>query len=304
MKISIVIVTYNSLKFLKECLESILNQTFSGFEIIVIDNKSFDGSLEFVKKNYPTVKTLRNVNNLGLCRANNQGIKLSLGEYVLIMNPDVILEKDFLEKIIEQAEKLPQAGSLGGKLLRLINGEKTDIIDSTGLKIFPYYKIVDRGAGERVGGGNCPRLTNALEEVFGITGACVLYRKKALEDIKQNDQYFDERFFAYKEDIDLAWRLKKKDWQNWYVPEAVAYHQRAIFLGKERKKRNRMISYYSYRNHLLLLTKHLDKKTFWQNAWRIIPYELGKFIYILFFETGNIKAFFDFLKIKKTEVLR
>lgn len=290
MKVSIVIVAYNSLKFLPKCLDSIFNQTCSDFEAIVIDNQSFDGSLEFVKKNYPEVKTLRNVNNLGLCRANNQGIKMAQGEYVLIMNPDVILEKDFLEKIIGQADKLPQAGSLGGKLLRLINGGKTDIIDSTGLKVLPHYKIIDRGAGEQDKGQ-----FDKTEEVFGLTGACVLYRKKAIEEVG----LFDERFFVYKEDIDMAWRLKKAGWQNWYAPKAVAYHQRYAGVGKERRKRNRLVNYYSYRNHLLLLAKHLDKKTFWQNAWRIIPYEIGKFVYILFFETRNIKAFFDFWKIKK-----
>ncbi len=264
MKISIVIVTYNSARFLPDCLASIKDQSFQDFEIIVIDNS---------------------VNNLGLCRANNQGIRRSKGEYILIMNPDVVLKKDFLEKIIEQAEKLPQGGSFGPKLLRLINNEKTDIIDSTGLKVLPHYKIIDRGAGKQDKGQ-----FEKTEEVFGISGACALYRRKAID-------FFDEQFFVYKEDIDMAWMLKEKGWQNWYIPEAVAYHQRAIFLGKERKKRNRLINYYSYRNHLLLLAKHLDKKTFWQNSWRIIPYEFGKFIYILFFETRNIRGFFEFLKL-------
>ncbi|MFH1225987.1 MAG: glycosyltransferase family 2 protein [bacterium] len=290
MKVSVIIVSYNSARFLPGCLASVFNQIFSDYEIIVIDNNSIDRPLEFIKENYPKIKILKNINNLGLCRANNQGIKMAQGEYVLIMNPDVILEPGYLEKIIGQAEKLPQGGSFGGKLLRLINGRKTGIIDSTGLKILSHYKIIDRGAGERDKGQ-----FNKTEEVFGQTGACVLYRKKAIEEVG----LFDEKFFVYKEDIDMAWRLRKANWQNWYMPEAVAYHQRYAGVGRERRKRNRLVNYYSYRNHLLLLSKYLDKKTFWQNAWRIIPYEIGKFIYILFFETRNIKAFFDFLKLKK-----
>jgi len=302
MKLSIIIVTYNSLNYLKACLTAIKNQTFKDYEIIVIDNNSIDGSLALIKKDYPEIKTLKNVRNLGLCRANNQGIKLARGEYVLIMNPDVILENSTLTELIKIAEIKPRAGAIGPKLLRLINKQKSAIIDSSGLKVLPYYKIVERGAGEQDRGQY-----NKVEEVFGLTGACVLYKKEALEEIKEKEQYFDERFFVYKEDIDIMQRLKKQGWQNWYVPTAVAYHQRQARGDektsnwktiKERRKRNRMINYYSYRNHLLFLNKHLGKGKILKKIFLIIPYEIGKFIYLLFFETRNIKGFFDFWKIK------
>lgn len=303
MKVSIVIVLYNSVNHLIACLDSILRQTLLDFEVIAVDNNSQDGSLKLVKEKYPEVKTLRNVNNLGYCRANNQGIMMSQGEYILIMNPDIILASDFLEKITAMMDSQKKAGSIGPKLLRLVNGQKTNVIDSTGLKILPYYKIIERGSGEEDKGQY-----NKAEEVFGTTGACVLYRKQALEDVKDKGQYFDERFFLYKEDIDLTWRLKEKGWENWYLPEAVAWHKRTAKGDaktsnwktiKERRKRKLMIGYYSYRNHLLLLNKHLNKKIFWKSAWLIIPYEIGKFIYLLFFETKNTRGLFDFWRIKK-----
>ncbi|MFH1173131.1 MAG: glycosyltransferase family 2 protein [bacterium] len=302
MKVSIVIVAYNSFNHLKACLDSVLRQTYPDYEIIVIDNNSRDGSLNLVKENYPMVKTLRNVNNLGYCRANNQGIMMTRGDYVLTMNPDIMLDEDFLKTMIEKADSLPQAGSFGPKLLRLINNQKSDMLDSSGLKILPYYKIVERGSGEHDKGQY-----DQPEEVFGISGACVMYSKSALEVIKENNQYFDERFFLYKEDVDLAWRLKEKGWQSWYLPKALAWHKRTASGNektsnwktiRERRKRKLLVSYYSYRNHLLLLTKHLNRKTFWKSAWLIIPYEIGKFAYLLLFETRNIKGFFDYLKIK------
>ena len=95
MKLSIIIVTYSSLNYLKTCLDSINKQTFLDYELIIIDNNSIDGGLEFIKKEYPKIKTLKNIRNIGLAKANNQGIKLARGEYVLIMNPDIILEKKY-----------------------------------------------------------------------------------------------------------------------------------------------------------------------------------------------------------------
>ncbi|MFN3301467.1 MAG: glycosyltransferase, partial [Patescibacteria group bacterium] len=106
MKISIQIVTWNSRKFLSECLNSIFNQTYKDFSILIIDNASNDGTIEFIKENYPTLNILRNSKNLGFATAHNQGLRLfENSPYVLLINPDVILEKDWLEKILSVIEK-------------------------------------------------------------------------------------------------------------------------------------------------------------------------------------------------------
>lgn len=304
VKISIQIVTWNSLKFLPDCLESIFQQTFKDFLVLIIDNASTDGTIEFVEKNYPKVRIIKNSKNLGFARAHNQGIITTQSDYILVMNPDVILEPDFLEKLIEVAEEDKRIGSLGGKLLKIKSGDqeiaeriKTNIIDSTGLKIFKSRRVIDRGEGEIDKGQY-----NQPEEVFGISGACVLYRRQALEDVlvprikadisvnPRNDQrksmftegeYFDQDFFCYKEDIDLAWRLQLRGWKAIYLPEAKAYHFRSVSIS-ERFNKSPLVNFFSYRNHLWMLLKNDYFSNFLRHLWFIFWYQLSKELYLLF----------------------
>jgi len=320
-KVSINIVTWNSLKYLPECFDSIFNQTFKDFSVLVIDNASVDKSVKFIEKKYPQtlldresyligrVRIIHNSRNLGFAKAHNKGIIFSQGDYILVTNPDIVLTPNCLENLIREMEKNPKIGCIGGKLLKIkphnsdlpyIYGTKTDIIDSTGLKILKSRKVIDRGQGEKDKGQ-----FDKKEEVFGISGALALYRRKALEDIKLDGEYFDNSFFSYKEDIDLSWRLRLRGWKNFYTPEAVAYHYRGIGIGekaklseilKKRKSRPKLIKYYSYKNHLTILTKN----EFLINIIRHFPYifwyEFKKFIYILLLEISTLKGFFDFLK--------
>lgn len=292
-KVSINIVTWNSLKYLPECLRSIKEQTFIDYSILIIDNASTDGTLEFLSKEYPSLNVLKNAKNSGYSAAHNQGIGLAQAEYVLCMNPDIILEPDFLSHLIKEAEKNPQLGSLSGKILRKTDDLKEDSdsvkIDSTGLKIFTSRKVVNRGEGE-----NDLKKYNKNEEVFGHSGAVVLYSKKALENVKIFNEYFDEDFFAYKEDIDLATRLRIFGWHSLYVPKAVAYHYRSIKKESSRGTRNPLIKYFSYKNHWLWLVKNEFCSNFWRDLIFIKWYEFRKFIYLLFFEPRTIGAIFKF----------
>src|SRR3989339_1749059 len=214
-KVSVQILTWNSIKYIADCLESIAKQEFIDYSVMVIDNGSNDETVEFVRLNYPTVSVLQNFRNLGYAKANNQGIMLAKSAYVLVINPDVILEPDYLKKMISFADKHPEAGSFGGKILKIFTQAydrqdqaglrqiiKSDVIDSTGLEIFRSRKAVDRGEGQKDVGQ-----FNSVQEIFGITGAAVMYRKTALDEAMVCNQYFDNDFFAYKEDVDLAWRL-------------------------------------------------------------------------------------------------
>lgn len=316
MKVAIQIVTWNSLKFLPDCLKSIFNQTYKDFSVLVIDNASNDQTIEFVKENYPEVVVLRNNKNLGFSAAHNQGIKLNQNaDYILVVNPDIILEKYWLEKILPVIEEDKKIGAIGGKLLKIYTSDlelnekvRTTIIDSTGLKIFRSRQVIDRGENELD-----QKQYERKEEVFGLSGACVLFRRQALEDIKLKtknyklkifEEYFDEDFFSYKEDVDLSWRLRLRGWKIVYFPEAVAYHYRQVFSAKNkireiikrRKEKSPLVNYLSYRNHLFCLIKNDCFINFLKDLPFIIFYEFKKLIYLFFFEPRTLKAYWEIFK--------
>lgn len=307
--LSIIAVTHNSIKYLPDFIESIFEQTYFKHtrqtpDIFIVDNASTDDTIKFIKQHYPTVHLLRNVNNVGLPRAWNQALRTTSGEYVLIINPDVILDKHFIQRALEAMRVDQTIGSLGGKLYQLkiksfddenslASFEKTNILDSCGLQAFTSRRFIERGGGE-VDKGQY----NQAEEVFGISGACVLYRRQALEQIKFNQEYFDEDFFIYQEDIDMAWRLRLAGWSAFYLPTAIAYHHRRArsfasaswwqVLRYHRTKEN-FINFYSYRNHLFLLYKNLLIKNFIHHLPFILFYELKKFIYVLILENSTLR---------------
>ena len=222
-KVQVQIVTWNSLRYMVDCLESLMRQTFRDFSVLVIDNASEDGTVEFIRSYYPEVSILQNFKNFGFSKANNQGIAFAKSDYVLVMNPDVILTDEFLEKLVSFADQYQNGGSYGGKILKIFSEAvdqneveglrevvKSNIFDSTGLQIFKSRRAVNRGEGQKDQGQY-----DKTQEVFGLSGACVLYRLAALQDTMIRNEYFDQDFFTYKEDIDLAWRLRLYGWSNW-----------------------------------------------------------------------------------------
>jgi GT2 family glycosyltransferase len=296
-RVTIQIVTYNSRQYLPECLRSIFDQTYRDFQVLIIDNASQDRTVDWLKANYPQVAVFQNNRNLGFAKAHNQGLKLLNSPYVVICNPDIILESNWLAKIMScaQSEKYLAFGSFGGKLLKLkVNNlelndvEKTKQIDSCGLKIFKNHRVVELGAGET------SSAFTVEQEIFGCSGALTLFKREALQSVflktsfRPQGEYFDEDFFFYKEDIDLAWRLRLAGWRSLMVPPAVAYHIRSLG-GSEKKgplaiiynrrRQSRLARYYSYRNHWLFLIK--DEFIF--NLLKYLPsilyFEAKKFVY-------------------------
>ena len=235
-KVSVIIVTYNSEKYLPDFLDSVFNQTYFrqkqiAPDIFVIDNASTDRTVKFIKDTFPTVNLLRNVNNIGLCRAWNQGIQMTSGEYVLIINPDLILDQDFIKQTLKIIEQDQTVGSIGGKLYQLrvrsldedglSNLEKTNIIDTAGIAAQKSRRFYERGSGQIDRGQYSQE-----EQVFGISGAAVMYRRSVLEQVKFSQEYFDQDFFMYQEDIDMAWRLRLAGYISIYTPKAIGYHHR------------------------------------------------------------------------------
>ncbi|MBI2984525.1 MAG: glycosyltransferase family 2 protein [Candidatus Kerfeldbacteria bacterium] len=299
--VTVQIVTWNSLTHLPSCLAAIMQQRGPARQLMIVDNASVDNTVHWLEEHFPHLNLLRNTRNLGFCRAHNQALRLSKSPYVLILNPDVILQPDWLERGINYLEGHPPAGSFGGKLLRyhysadeLKEVVPSGIIDSTGLHCFRNRQVSDRGSGQADRGQY-----DQAGEVFGISGACLLLRRSALESIRWHDEYLDEDFFAYKDDVDLAWRLQRLGWSSWYDPQAVAYHYRTVrgldtirnvALSKNYRSRHQMISFYSYRNHWLLLAKHERRSTWWLDGPWISWYELRKFAFLLLTQPRTLQA--------------
>ena len=216
--ISIIIVNYNKKELLKKCLDSVRGQGFKDIEIVVVDNASSDDSAEMLGTYFPEARLIRNTRNLLFCKAYNQGINESKGNFILCLNNDVILDKDYLKEALLAIGLGTRIGMVSGKILRM-DGVT---IDSTGLFLGRDRKALERGYTKK---------DNAQYEnpgyVFGVSGACAFFRRVMLKDIKSEFGYFDERFGMYYEDLDLCWRAQKKNWKAYYTPKAIAYHERA-----------------------------------------------------------------------------
>ncbi|MBI3621652.1 MAG: glycosyltransferase family 2 protein, partial [Nitrospirae bacterium] len=223
--VSIVVINWNSGRYLADCVPSILAQTLPPREVVVVDNASTDDSVAVGRQAFEAngrgascrVEWIMNGHNAGFSRAANQGIAASTGDWVLVLNPDVVLTPTFLEEAWKALNDRPDVGSLAPKVLRF--DHRT--IDTTGQFIRADGRVRERGYGEADRG----RYDQA-GEVFSVCGAAALYRRAMLEDTAVDGEYFDEDFFAFYEDADLGWRARQRGWRCWYQPTAVACHAR------------------------------------------------------------------------------
>jgi GT2 family glycosyltransferase len=215
--VAVVVVTWNARGYVAACLESLRGLQRAPMEVLVVDNASTDGTVALVRDRFPEVRRIEAGANLGFCRANNLGIRSTRAPSVLVLNPDTRLEPDFLEQLLPAFED-PAVGIACGKMFRF-DGET---LDSCGQLLGRSRQPVDRGYG-RADRGRFEQ----EEPVFGACGAAALYRRAMLDAIADpGDVYFDEAFFAFYEDLDLAWRAQRLGWKARYRPNAVGYHAR------------------------------------------------------------------------------
>ena len=311
--VSVIILSYNSNRYIQKCLDSVLVQDYPNLEVLVIINGSDDGSAEFIKEKYWRYKRVRIIEpgeNLWFSRGNNLGIKITTGEYILVLNQDAIAQKNFVSLLVSALQSSPALGSVTGKLLhyKFDIDSKTKILDSTGIEIFKTRKVIDRGQWEADRGQY-----DFDTDVFGASGAAAIYRRAALEEVKlpKSDggyEYFDEDFTAYKEDVDLSWRLQLAGFRCRYVPEAIVYHGRMV--GRSwptqfirfilnRKRQSRDVRKLSYKNHYLMMVKNEVPKIFWRHIPYICGREILLLVYSLLFEGFQIfalKQFFSQLR--------
>ncbi|MFW0862342.1 MAG: glycosyltransferase family 2 protein [Candidatus Komeilibacteria bacterium] len=307
-KLIIGLVTYNAERYLYSCLTSLSEQSFKDWEILIIDNGSTDNTIRYIKENYPQFKIVEHKKNLGFAQAHNQIISWTKSDYIMCMNQDIVLDKDYLKNIVNFLDKHPKVGSVAGKLYKwnFTDNVKTKTIDSIGLELNRNYRVVDKAEGEKDTGQ-----FNADEEVFGVSGAAPVYRRKALDKVKiynaNREEYFDEDFFAYKEDVDLAFRLRLNGWQSYCVVNSIAWHDRSTGnsqlqtnwkIASAHRKKNKLVNYLSYRNHLLMLYKNCFRINIFKNIIPIFWYEFRKYIFMLLFNRVKEKHIKSYSKLK------
>lgn len=208
--ITIVIPNYNGNKYLRQCLESVYAQDYKGYEVIIIDNASTDGSYEWVKE-YKDIIFKRLDKNYGFSKAVNEGIKMAKTEYVLLLNNDTELFTDFLSQMKKAIEKDKQIFSVSSKMIQY---HDKSYIDDAGDEYTALGWAYKRGDGKSV------ETFNKSERIFSTCAGAALYRKAIFDEIG----YFDENFFAYMEDVDISYRGNIYGYKNIYMPEAKVYH--------------------------------------------------------------------------------
>lgn len=258
MKLSIVIVNYNVAYFLEHCLYSVRN-ALKGIEaeIFVVDNNSVDNSIAMLKEKFPEVILIANKDNVGFSRANNQAIRISKGEYVLILNPDTVVEEDTFAKCISFMDSHKDCGALGVKMIdgsgKFLKESKrgfpspwTSFCKMSGLtSLFPHSK---KYANYYMGHLS----EDEVNEVDILAGAYMMMRKECLDKVG----LLDEDYFMYGEDIDLSYRITKGGYKNYYFPKARIIH----YKGESTKKASMNYVYTFYNAMVIFAQKHLTKK--------------------------------------------
>jgi GT2 family glycosyltransferase len=253
--VSVLITTYNSAGVLEACLHSVFAQDYPNVEVIVVDNASADGTRGVLERIGHGVRVFHNEINTGFAAAQNQGMAHAHGDWLLSLNPDVILSREFISKLVAAGEADSRTGAVCGKLLRWRPGEadeRTQIIDSTGIYFLRNLRHLDRGS-DQIDRGQYER----MEYVIGATGAAALYRRKMVEDVSVDGEFFDEDFFAYREDADVAWRAQLLGWRCLYTPQAVAWHVRRV-TPERFKELPDLINRHSIKNRFLMRAKNLS----------------------------------------------
>lgn len=227
MKLSVIIVNYNVKYFIEVCLHSVFRAAEGiAAEVIVVDNNSKDDSCAMIKAMYPQVRLIENKENLGFSRANNQGVAIAQGEYILFLNPDTVMPEDFLQKMVAYMDAHPEAGSIGP---RLVDGRGQYAPD--GKKSFPSLSVaIFKTTGINKIFKNSPYFNkyyavhvkeHETAEVDILSGCCMMVRHSLIDNV---GGAFDEAYFMYCEDFDLCYRIQKEGYKNIYYPEVTLIH--------------------------------------------------------------------------------
>ena len=295
------------------------------WDFVVIDNGSTDGTVALIEhelENLSQFRTklrkefrhrfIRNSENRGFAGGHNQAFEAascklqaaSPPEYIQLLNQDTVLAPDYFEQLVAFMDRTPQCSTTQGALLRWDfskvgepDGGRTDTIDTLGLRVLCNRRVVEAHTGEQLAA--CSLQLGAPIEVFGISGALPMYRRAALEDVAHDGEAFDTDFFSYKEDVDLAFRLRSAGWSAYVVPSTRAWHDRTAAGPREltdaaavdlRRSKSSLVRYHSYKNQFFVLIKNEHPANLIRHWPWIVGYELKKFAYVLLREPKTLRA--------------
>jgi GT2 family glycosyltransferase len=287
--VSICVVTWNHSECIEECIQSILSQTYQNTEIILVDNASRDETGKILSRYEHRATVVFNAENRGYCGGNNQAISLSRGEFVLLVNPDVVLKPCYLENAIRAICQGPKIGTVCGLLLLGDENEPDCRVDTTGFCITSSRRMYLRDHGVRF------RDQKRQEgEVFGVDGSLPLYRREMIEDVSIDGEFFDEMFFAYKEDRDIAWRARLLGWKSYFHPGCIATHKRNFKPQSlsVRRKQSPSVKMHSIKNDIMTIIKNEDLVNGLRNIASIAGRQLATFAYVLLAERKSLRAYF------------
>jgi GT2 family glycosyltransferase len=297
---AVVIVTHNHADTLPACLTAAGGLRPAPARVVVVDNASGDGSAEIPDPSPagPTIEVIREPTNTGFAAAANRGISATSEPWVLLLNPDCAPRPDLVSKLLDSVGNHPEETKIGSVSPKLLRGagpglEPRPVVDAAGMIVTPSGRHLDRGAGSVDDGSY-----DLPAWVFGGTAACLLLRREALDDIAYAEsEFFAEPFFAYREDAELAWRLRLREWQCLYEPAAVAIHRRG-FRPEEGRRGHTEINRHSVRNRFLLRRHCADMR--WHLRcfpWWLIR-DLAVIVACLTVERASLPALADVRRLR------
>jgi GT2 family glycosyltransferase len=246
--VAVIVVNYNSGAMLARCLDALARQTLPPWRVVVVDNASRDASADSVERRYPNVALVRAPSNLGFAAGNNLALEHAQGaEWIALLNPDAFPEPDWLERMIAAARAGPEFSFFG---CRMLLADDPRLLDGTADAYHVSGASWRRDHGRRAEQGK-----NEAGEIFGPCAAAALYSRAALEEVGG----FDESYFCYHEDVDLAFRLRLRGHRCWYVPDAVVHHVSSGIVGR----RSDFATYHGHRNLVWTYVKDMPGALFW-----------------------------------------
>ena len=281
--VSVIVLNYNAGELLLNCIESIKKSAYKNLEIIVVDNISTDKSQKICKEKYPDIKLIQNDENFGYCEGNNIGIREAKGDYIIILNPDTIVESNWIEELISAYNKFGE-GLYQPKILSL---DKTEILQSTGnmLHIFGFGFARDKGKNDNL-------VKTDIEKIGYASGTCLFTSKEVLDKIGLLDSFL----FLYHDDLDLGWRAAQMGIDSFYVPNSIIYHVESYSLKWSAKK-----FYWLERNRKYCLLTHYSKNTYAKMYSSLCLVDL--FVWFFYISKGflgaKIKAELDIRRNRK-----
>lgn len=290
--VDVVIVNWNGRTWLPGCMDAVQKST-APVRLHVVDNASSDDSVEYLRTSHPTVDVIELQQNVGYAEAANIGLRRARGPLAMVMNPDVLLAPDHIAVLRRRMQEDAAIGAAQGLLYAITASDFVDgrsvpgKIDSGGHLIRRSRMVVDRWQGLAP-----PGASDAESPVFSACGAALMLRGEMLDDLDAAGNWFDSSFFAYKEDIDLGWRARLLGWDVRYIPEATAWHIRAVpGPGKRGRGASAHARRHSWMNHWLLMIKNDRLADVIRHLPWILAWEVGRAGHALFRDPSLLPAY-------------